>query len=337
VDPENNSLRRDIVVVGGSSGAFEAVKFIADLPVDFPAAIFLVIHISAKGPGILPHIIRSYSKLPTENARDGETISHGRIYVAPPDHHLSIRQGIIEVARGPKENRHRPSIDVLFRSAAKVYGRRVIGVILSGMLDDGSAGMFAVRARGGLGIVQDPDDALSPDMPSNVLSYAGADHCVPRSQLALLLSNAVSDKIDDGSLELVGQERREDQISGVVMNRKDLGDAEPSSPTGFSCPDCGGVLRRIENGQPLRFRCRVGHAYSGETLFAAQSDTIEEALWNAVRLMEEKAEMAQKLRKYSVSRKFKSASKKFEEQARKLDADSKIIRELLKSAEGANL
>ena len=169
-------------------------QFIDDLPHSFPAAVFSVVHLGPGSPGLLPNVIRKHSKIPVANAYNGEPISAGRIYVAPLDHHLIVRDGSVEVSHGPKEDRHRPSIDVLFRSAANVYGSRVIGVILSGGLYDGSAGLAAVRAQGGLGIVQDPDDALFPAMPANALAYAGADHCVPYAQLGSLLAQAVMEK-----------------------------------------------------------------------------------------------------------------------------------------------
>jgi two-component system chemotaxis response regulator CheB len=318
---EHNHFTRDIVVVGGSSGAFGALKFIADLPSDFPAALFLVLHIAAEGPGLLPQLIARFSKLRVEHASHGETIARGRIYVAPPDHHLSVADGIIEVARGPKDNRHRPSIDVLFRSAASVYGPRVIGIVLSGLLDDGSAGLFQIRTRGGLGIVQ--EDALFSQMPNNALAHAGADHRVPHSQLAALLTELVTQKVSDQMSENVGQKPREQNVVNEVK-----------TPSNLSCPDCGGVLSRIDDSQMLRFTCRVGHTYSADTLLAAQSENVEQALWTAVRLLEEKAEMARKLREYSLGRNFKSAPKKFDKQAKKLEADANVIRELLKRAEG---
>lgn len=318
---EHNHFTRDIVVVGGSSGAFGALKFIADLPSDFPAALFLVLHMAAEGPGLLPQIIARFSKLPVEHASHGETISRGRIYVAPPDHHLSVAEGMVEVARGPKENRHRPSIDVLFRSAASVYGRRVIGIVLSGLLDDGSAGLFQIRRRGGLGIVQ--RDALFSEMPNNAFAHAGADHRVPHSQLAALLTELVTQKESHQMFENVGQERGEQRVNEVKM------------PSNLSCPDCGGVLSRIDDSQMLRFTCRVGHTYSPDTLLAAQSENVEQALWTAVRLLEEKAEMARRLKEYSLGRNFKSAPKKFDEQARKLEADASAIRELLKRPEAS--
>jgi two-component system, chemotaxis family, protein-glutamate methylesterase/glutaminase len=330
MDSEEGSFTRDIVVIGGSSGAIDALKFIGELPADFPAAILIVVHIAAEGPGLLPQILGAHSKIPVKSASTGLKITPGCIYIAPPDHHLTVVDGVISVMRGPKENRHRPSVDVLFRSAAKVYGARVIGVVLSGMLDDGSAGLLAIRSRGGLGIVQEPGDALFPDMPRNALACAGADHTVPRAKLAAFLLEAVTTRLDEKAIGHFSQKSREYQASEQSMDSIDV----PGQPTNISCPDCGGVLQRLENGKMLRFKCRVGHAYSAETLLSAQSSRVEEALWVAVRLLEEKAEMARKLKAYSTERKFKAAPKRFEDQALKLEADAKVLRDILKSTEG---
>jgi two-component system chemotaxis response regulator CheB len=336
MDPGQKDLTRDIVVIGGSAGALEALGFIADLSADFPAAIFLVMHLAAEGPGMLPDILGRSSKIAVQHGHDGDRIAPGRIYVAPPDHHMTIKDGTVKVARGPKENRHRPSIDVLFRSAAEIYGPRVIGVVLSGMLDDGSSGLVTIRARGGLAIVQEPKDALFPDMPSNAIAYAGADYRAPHSQLAALLMKSVTEKIDERILTEARVERGKEQgseVSEVSMDRNSTSDKSGEAAE-FSCPDCGGVLRRIENGKILRFKCRVGHTYSGQTLLEAQSETIEQALWSALRLMEEKAEMVRKLKEYALARNFKVTPKKFEDQAKKLEADARAIRELLKSTQG---
>jgi two-component system chemotaxis response regulator CheB len=241
-------LKRDIVVIGGSSGALQTLKFIADLPATFPAAIFIVLHTAPDGPALLPDILRRYAALPVEHARDGEAVVPGRIYVGLPDYHLVVRPAFVQVVRGPKENLHRPSIDVLFRSAAGAYGPRVIGVILSGKLDDGSSGLAAVRGAGGLGIVQDPSDALAPDMPQNALAYAGADLCVPRSRLASVLMEASTEMFPQPILAPVSPERREEHVHKVSMKRDNDTSRllNPSTLLNFSCPECGGVLRQVD-------------------------------------------------------------------------------------------
>ena len=329
-----DGLKRDIVVIGGSSGALNVLAFLRHLPSNFPAAIFLVLHTAPGGPGLLPDILRRYSKLPVDHARDGEAIAAGRIYVAPPDYHLSVVEGSMQVARGPKENRHRPSIDVLFRSAANSYGPRVVGMVLSGMLDDGSAGLIEIRTRQGLAVVQDPEDAVFQDMPRNALAHAGADYTVPQSQLAALLTRIVKETGDQDWFEPPQKLSREGEASEISTNGNQ-DDEKPGTPSNFSCPDCGGVLQQIEDDKALRFRCRVGHALSATTLLTAQSDNVEQALWSALRALEEKAEMARKLKDYSLSRNFKSVPLKFEEEAKQLEADADIIRKMLGNTAGS--
>jgi two-component system chemotaxis response regulator CheB len=320
---------RDIVVIGASSGALPTLRFIADLPRAFPAEIFLVVHTAPDAPGLLPEILRNYSPLPVEHARDGEPVVPGRICVAPPDYHVGLKLGTVQVFRGPKENRHRPSIDVLFRSAAEAYGSRVIGVILTGLLDDGSSGLAAVRASGGLAIVQDPDDALYAEMPRNALAYAGADLVVQQAQLAAVLIQAAADPVQEHVSASVPQEG-EDPVEQELSTDCD---EEPSPPFAFSCPECGGVLREVDDRKTLRFRCRVGHALTGQVLLSAQSDKVEEALWTALRVIEEKAVLARKLRDGAAALNFTSAPKKFDDEAQRLDAHAQVIRQLLKKAE----
>jgi two-component system chemotaxis response regulator CheB len=179
----------DIIVVGASAGGVEALsRLVHDLPADLPAALFVVLHVPAHGTSLLPYILARNGPLPARHPDDGEPIVHGRIYVAPPDMHLLIRREQVRLARGPRENGHRPAVDPLFRTAARSYGPQVVGVVLSGTLDDGSAGLVAIRQRGGVAIVQDPDDALYPGMPRSALEAVRADHCLPVGQIGATLA-----------------------------------------------------------------------------------------------------------------------------------------------------
>jgi two-component system chemotaxis response regulator CheB len=178
----------DIITIGASAGGVEAFKKIVhELPPALQAAIFVVLHISPEGPSVLPDILNRAGPLPALHPRDGDKIQLGKIYIAPPDHHLLIRRGHIHLFRGPKENNVRPAIDPLFRTAARAYGPRVIGVVLTGVLDDGTAGLLAIKARGGITVVQDPDDALFSGMPESAMKYADVDHCLPLAFLSPLL------------------------------------------------------------------------------------------------------------------------------------------------------
>src|SRR6478735_7471049 len=182
----------DIVVIGGSAGGIEALKRICEgLPSDFPAAVFVVVHISPSSRSIMPDLLSRAGKLPARHPRNDEPINRGVIYVAPPDVHMLLRPGHVILRRGPQENRTRPAIDPLFRSAAVAYGSRVIGVLLSGLLDDGCAGLIAIKSCGGLCVVQEPNDAMWSEMPRNALAHANVDHCVPVADMPDLLSRLV--------------------------------------------------------------------------------------------------------------------------------------------------
>src|SRR5690348_4386832 len=187
--PQHSAPGHDIIVVGASTGGVEALAQLAsDLPETLPAAVFVVLHLPPQAPSHLPQILARYGPLPASQPRDGEPIHHGRIYVAPPDFHLMVERGRVRVVRGPRENRHRPAIDPLFRTAALAYGPRVIGVILTGALDDGTAGLYAVKQRGGVAVVQDPRDALIDSMPRNALEYVAVYHCLPLREIAAPLT-----------------------------------------------------------------------------------------------------------------------------------------------------
>jgi two-component system chemotaxis response regulator CheB len=324
-----NGRRRDVVVVGGSSGALQALQFISDLPPDFQASIFIVIHVSASGPGLLPSIIRRYSPLPVEHARDGEPIESGRIYVAPPDYHLLLRRDVVRVVHGAKENRHRPSIDVLFRSAAEAYGPRVIAVLLSGLLDDGSAGLSAVRSRGGLSIIQDPRDASFADMPLNALAIAGADYSVRSSEIATLLTKALTEEVPEEERKVASSEIAYE----TAIAESDMGaiqqDEKPGKPSAFSCPDCGGVLWEVPDDNMLRFKCRVGHGLTAESLLSAQTENLEAALWSSLRALEEKADLLRRLMEYSRQRNYMAALRTLENESKKMEEHAAIIREVL--------
>lgn len=304
-----NGTARDLVLIGGSSGGIEALlKIVAALPPDFAASVLVVIHTSAESPSLLPRVIGRMSRLPARHAEDGETILPSRIYVATPDHHLVLGPGnVIHVRRGPRENGHRPAIDPLFRSAAsRGYGPRSIAVVLSGYLDDGSAGLYAIRSRGGLALVQDPVDAMASDMPANAVEYAGADYILPAREIGaklIELVGEVSKVIDMGgkkkqSKKAVGagnggaRVEHEESPNQLVAYPEESVVGEPSV---FACPDCHGVLWEIKEGGSVRYRCRVGHAYSEATLNEELSRAAESALWAAMRALDEKASMSRRM------------------------------------------
>ena len=280
--------KHDIIVIGASAGGVEALKqLVAQLPDNFLGTLFIVLHISPEYRSLLPQILARLCPLPVVHATDSEAHQPGRIYIAPPDRHLVVEQGHMRVTRGPKENRFRPSVDVLFRSAARAYGKRVIGVILTGALDDGAAGMFAVQERGGIAVVQDPEDALYPSMPYSAMKAVAVDHCVPISELGSLLVSLTNEAIQDlgvfpvsDFMEIeVGIAREDNAFKNGVMK---LGEPSP-----YTCPECHGVLLRLKQGKLIRFRCHTGHAYSANSLLVEVTKSIDDALWNTLRGIEE--------------------------------------------------
>lgn len=270
------------------------MRLVQDLPEDFPAPIAVVLHVPPDARSMLPEILAGGGPLHAKRAESGERLERGKIYVAPPNRHLVIEpDGTLRTPRGPRENRHRPAVDPLFRSAAVAAGAKTIAVVLSGSLDDGTAGLLAVKQRGGIAVVQDPDDALYPGMPQSALEHVAVDHSVPIKEMGRLLSRLVR-----GAAALAPPPSR-DMNMEAQMAELDPGalhnDERPGKPSPYSCPDCGGVLWEIEDGDYVRYRCRVGHAFSPETMLDAQDDVLEEALWSAVKTLEESARLSSRL------------------------------------------
>jgi two-component system, chemotaxis family, protein-glutamate methylesterase/glutaminase len=286
----------DIVVIGTSAGGVPTLqKFLPELPPDFGAAVFLVMHLSPHVPSLLPQVLLRAGRLPVVAVERPMKFRPGHIYVAPADHHMTLSRTEVQATRGPRENWHRPSIDVLFRSAANVHGPRVIGVILSGFLDDGSAGLAAIKRKGGLAIVQDPEDALFPEMPKNALQTVRADYCVPIAQMAQTIVTAVKEPAGRPAKPAVAEEVAiENAIVKESMNgREALG--KIGTPSTFTCPECQGPLWELKDGDLLRFRCQVGHAFSSESMLTAQQDVVERALWVALGAIQSRVALWQRI------------------------------------------
>lgn len=267
---------RDVVAIGGSAGSFEALRsIVGSFPPDLPAAVFVVMHLSARTRSHLPELLQKATSMLVVQASEGTPVRKGTIYVTPPDRHLIISEGHIQLSRGPKEGLQRPSINVAFRSAAAAYADRVIGVLLSGMLDDGAAGIWEIGKRGGVTIVQDPVEAPFPSMPLNALNDAVVHHILTVSEIGPTLNTLVRE-------EVVSMMR-----SGESQSR------EMKRFSGFTCPECRGPL--YENGQSSEFRCRVGHTLSLKTLFDEHTSTQERKLYEAVVALEEGADLADRL------------------------------------------
>ncbi|MGF7214767.1 two-component system chemotaxis response regulator CheB [Spirosoma lacussanchae] len=287
---EHETIKRTIIVVGTSAGGVSALQeLVAGFPADLGASIFVVQHVSADAPSFLPAILSRAGKLPASHPQDGDPIQPGHIYIAPPDFHLLIEQGRVLVRKGPKENRFRPSIDALFRSAAYTYGPRVIGVVLTGLLNDGTSGMWSVKRMGGVCVIQEPDDALYPSMPASVLEYVDVDYTVPLAEIASTLCRLIAEPVN-GPPELVQAEkiRLQTEIEiAAQANGFELGIVGMGKPTTLTCPECNGVLMSIEEGKLTRYRCHTGHAFTPDSLLAELSKTVEETHWQVVRGLEE--------------------------------------------------
>lgn len=274
---------KDIIVIGASAGGVEALQRLCGaLPRDLPAAIFVTQHLSASARSVLPLLLDRAGPLPARSPVDGETIQRGTIYIAAPDHHMLLRPDRVLMRRGPNENRTRPAVNALFRSAAIAYGGRVIGVVLTGLLDDGTDGLIAITAAGGLSVVQDPDDAEWPSMPRNALKRDHVEHVVPLSGLAALLTQLTMQEAGP-SVPLPQEYVIEDRMAAQEFAVMDSEIVTPGQPSHISCPDCGGVLNQIETQDEIRFRCQVGHAFTPLGLAAAQNDELERALSIAAR------------------------------------------------------
>jgi two-component system chemotaxis response regulator CheB len=278
-----------IVVIGTSAGGLNALtQLISQLQANFPAPILVVQHISADATGnVLVESLNKFSQIKCTHAESGTKLKPGHLYVAPSDHHLMVDSGHkILVTKGAQENRSRPAIDPLFRSAAVEFGNRVIAILLTGYLDDGTAGMKVVQRCGGICIVQDPADADYPDMPQNALNQLKPDYCLPVIEMGGLLYQLMDRKISQVKAipeDILIEANIAKRVLSDLPSVNALGEQVP-----FNCPGCGGVLWMVDNGISMRYRCHTGHAYTAAALLAEQTKKIEETMWVALRMFEER-------------------------------------------------
>jgi len=318
-----------LVTIGGSAGSIQSlIEIMKQLPAKFDAAICIVVHISPHSTSLLPQIFAAATPLPVAHAKNGQTLKAGHIYIAPPDHHLLIRKNTLEVVRGAKENHHRPAIDPLFRSASVYFGSRHTAVLLSGYLDDGTAGLIEVRNSLGTIIIQDPDDTMYPDMLRNALQYVEPDHIAPLPAIIPLLVAHLEQATSD-TVEPMTEAAAELEMVKVLHG--DSRGKMPGKPVGLVCPECTGPLWEINDkrSQLIRFRCHEGHAYSPLSLAASQNDSIEVALWSALRALDEKAELAKKLSFKAEAMGQDQAMHRFIKQFEKTKSQANLIRQVL--------
>jgi two-component system chemotaxis response regulator CheB len=322
---------RDLVVIGASAGGIGALQTLcASLPFDLNAAVLVVVHTTPSSSNLLPQVLRGAGCLNAVGASDGDLIKKGNIYVAPPDRHLIVDRHHLRLVRGPRENHHRPAIDPTFRSAALAYGPRVIGVVLSGSLDDGTGGLMVIRAHGGEAMVQDPASAPFPSMPENALKMVPDAHVATMKEMPALIAKLVSQPLKDPQ-PIIAPDRL--ALSDVRMAELDMAEMESDvhvgTPSAFGCPDCGGVLWEINQEGLLRFRCRVGHAYTAQHLRAEQRQVVETALWSALRALEESAALYRRLSTRADLRNLTSLTRSYAERAATAETNSRTLRDFL--------
>ena len=315
-------------MIGASAGGVEAISaLVGSLPHDLPAAVLVVLHLS-RGRSVLPDILSRAGRLRARHPADGEDLEYGRIYVAPPDHHMLVERDAIRLQHGPSENGVRPAVDPLFRSAARAFGPRVAGVVLTGSLDDGTAGLAAVSAAGGVTIVQDPTEALAPSMPLSAIEFVRIDHVLPLARIAAKLVELATERSDEKRVSNGPHLARMEPDLGAEPIAVDPED-RPGRPSVFSCPECHGTLWEVDDGNILRFRCRVGHVYSPDSMLAAHTDSVDRALWAALRSLEERAALHRKMSERASGREHAWLAKTFAERARVAEEHSAVMRGLL--------
>jgi two-component system chemotaxis response regulator CheB len=321
----------DIVVVGASAGGVEALStLVSGLPRDLPAAVLIVLHLPPNGTSALPAILERRCCLEVVQARHGDTIEPGRVSIAPVDHHLLVRAGRLHLARGPRENGVRPAVDPLFRSAARYYTSRVIAVVMSGSRNDGTSGLAVVKQFGGVALVQDPAEALTPGMPESAIAAVEVDEVLSAAALAGAIDRISREPAPAFQRAMPPELVVEDEMGELAIDVLHHDD-RPGTPSGFSCPDCGGVLWELRDADLLRFRCRVGHAWSSESLLGQQTDTLESALWVALRSLEERSALSRRMSENAGRRGHKVTARRFGEQAADADRAATSIRNFLLS------
>ena len=288
-----NTAQRDIIAIGGSAGSGAVLKrLLGELPGDLPASVFVSTHIPAHATSMLADVLAGHATLPVSQAKEGQPIEPGHIYVAAPDRHLLLINGTIRLGSGPRENMVRPSIDPLFRSAALSYGPRVVGVVLTGMLNDGAAGLHAIKAAGGIAVVQHPIDAEADQMPLAALESVEVDHVAAAADLGRLITSIAGTEAGPARPPSGNLQLEVEIASGARLGSDRL--RQIAIPSALSCPDCHGVLSEMQESRPLRYRCQIGHAYTAENL-AAHIDEVDEAVRVAMRVMEERVTLVERM------------------------------------------
>jgi two-component system chemotaxis response regulator CheB len=323
-----------MVVIGASAGGIESLtSLVSRLDPNLPASVLVVLHIPAESPSYLPQILSRSGPLPVSQPEDGEDLQPGQIYIAPPGIHMLVNDGHIQLSHGPRVNGLRPAIDPLFRSVAHFYGPRAIGVVLSGSMNDGTAGSQRIKARGGIVIAQQPTDALFPSMPLSVIENVPVDMVLPAAQIGDAVNRIANEPVQEGGPGMPDPEANaSNEIKNDIKTFEENQSATPRSV--LTCPACGGLLWELRDGQLVHYQCHVGHDYSPEALFEEQSERLEGVLWAALRALVEKAALSNRLALRAKSRGSESMEHIYLKQARQAEADAALLRQVLAGGKG---
>ncbi len=320
--PERN---RRVIVVGASAGGVEALRALAGrLPADLAAPVAVVLHVGAQS--ILPELLDAAGALPARHAGNGEALEAGTIYVAPPDRHLLIHDGHLMLRRGARENLARPAVDPLFRSAAASYGAGAIGVVLTGALNDGTAGLAAIKRCGGVAIVQEPREADFPEMPLSALRHVAVDACLPLAGIAAELVRRAAEP--PGPTPEIPMDVRLEAAIAAQERATMTSEDKLGTPSPFTCPECQGPLWEIDDPAMLRYRCHVGHAFTADTMLEAQAGEAEAILWKLLRARQQRAELARRMAEREHDDRPALAAT-FRARAKEYDEDAELVRRML--------
>ncbi|HTV20008.1 MAG TPA: chemotaxis protein CheB [Polyangiaceae bacterium] len=321
--------KRDTIVIGASAGGIEALqRLLPAFTARIEASVFVVMHLPADGHSALDRVLARSTEYETAFAKPGEPILPGRVYVAPPDRHLLIDDDRVELWHGARENRSRPAVDPLFRSAAVARRGRVMAAVLSGLLDDGAAGIAQVQRCGGLAVVQAPDDAIEPEMPEHALFALGgrADAVLSAAELGEYLAERVGTPAPPAEVPPDIQ-RELDMLLGSISGLEALSKGGP--PLALSCPECGGPLWGVRDGRVQRFRCHTGHTYGVDGLLSSQGTQIEQALWAAIKGLEQRSQLLRDLAREESSNRRLAAGKGFDSESKRLSLHAQTLRDVL--------
>lgn len=317
----------EIVAIGASAGGVEALGRLArGLPPDLHAAVFVTLHVPPSQPSMLPHILSRAGPLAAAHARDGEPIQHGRIYVAPPNQHLVVARGRVRLSQAPRADGFRPAINVLLRTAAWAYGASVVGVLLSGALHDGTAGLAMVKARGGIAVLQDPSETLYPQMPSTAMKHVDVDYVLPVAEIPPLLARLARTPVTAGPRDERGTPAALPASSAEEATVETVANG---MATGFVCPECGGSLWEAFHRGLIHYHCHIGHVFSVDGLLAGQADTVERALGAAARALQERAALSLRVARRVRETGDDATARRLETRARTLEERAALVQRTL--------